>query len=497
MALKFITADPACSTDTQAIAAIQYAVSHGAQIINASWGGSDNSVALENAIASATGTLFVAAAGNNNSDNGLFPFYPASWSLANILSVASVHNGGFLSDFSNYGAHSVDLSAPGEDILSTLPGGAYGYLSGTSMAAANTSGASALAASAHPSLAGSGSAMRTHMIATARALPSTLGWVENPRLIDARAAVVSRPDIRRLFGLDRYATSAAISAATFTPNVPYLFIATGEGFPDALAGGTVAAQVGSPLLLVRAGSIPSATLNEITRLRPYHIFVLGGTGVVSNAVQSQLAAYDNPGSGGPYRLAGADRYETAVAISQAAFDRTGGWVFVANGANFPDALAGGPAAATLGAPVLLIRATSIPQVTKSELHRLNPAHIVILGGTGVVSPAVATELSGYASIAVFRWAGADRYATAAAISAAAFTAAATAFIAAGHTFPDALGGGPAAGAYAAPLLLTGTSSTPAAAKQELLRLGPVRIFVLGGAGAVSDAVIAEIEALFP
>jgi putative cell wall-binding protein len=496
MALKFLSDDPSCGTDSQAIAAIDYAASHGAQIINASWGGPDYSAAVAASI-DAAGTLLVAAAGNENADNEVFPFYPAAYDLPNILSVASIHNQGFLSFFSNYGVHTVDLSAPGEDILSTLPGATYGYLSGTSMAAANTSGAAALAASAHPALASDGAAFRNHMIATARALPSTLGWVRSPRLIDARAAVVSRPDIRRLSGADRYATSAAISAATFTPNVPYLFIATGEGFPDALAGGAVAAQFGAPLLLVKAGSIPPATLSEIQRLQPFDIFVLGGTGVISNAVQAQLAGYDDPSSTGPYRLAGADRYATAVAISQAAFDRAG-TVFIVNGANFPDALAGGPAAASLAAPVLLTRTASLPGVTKAELLRLQAGHVVILGGTGAVSAAVQTQLKAIVGASnVQRWAGADRYATAAAVSSHAFAAAATAFVAAGQTFPDALSGGPAGGAYAAPLLLTRTTSTPAGTKQELVRLHPVRIFVLGGSAAVSNAVIAEINALFP
>jgi putative cell wall-binding protein len=238
-------------------------------------------------------------------------------------------------------------------------------------------------------------------------------------------------------------------------------------------------------------------LAEIQRLKPYHIYVLGGTGVVSNAVLSQLASYDNPGSTGPYRLAGADRYATAAAISKAAFDPGLDVVFVANGTDFPDALAGGPAAATREAPVLLTKPTSIPQATKDELARLHPARIVILGGIGAVSQAVANELQAYAQLGVQRWAGADRYATAVAISEEAFPAAATVFVAAGYTFPDALSGGPAAGAYAGPLLLTRQSSAPDVTKQELSALQPVRIFVLGGTGAISNTVIAEIQALFP
>ncbi|HEX2142468.1 MAG TPA: cell wall-binding repeat-containing protein, partial [Candidatus Limnocylindria bacterium] len=474
-----------------------------ADIINASWGGYGYSQPLADAFADASDLLVVAAAGNDGSDNDLLPSYPASFDLPNILSVASVHNQGHLSVFTNFGASSVDLSAPGEDILSTLPtgspAGSYGYGSGTSMAAANASGVAALAASAHPSMVGDGAALRQHLIRTARALPSTRWWVANPSMVDARAAVVSTPDVRRLSGVDRYATSAAISAASFVPQVPYLFVATGDNFPDALAGGALAAQLGVPLLLVKRTSIPSVVMAEIQRLDPLHIFVLGGTGAVANGVLSLLAPHDDPSSGGPFRLAGVDRYDTAAVISDAGFeDGWGGTVFIANGGNFPDALAGGAASAVVGGPVLLTRSTSLPAPTTSELSRLQPSRIVILGGTGVVSSAVANELKGYAAGGnVVRWSGADRYATSAATSLNAFPTAGSVFLAAGTTFPDALSGDPSAGAFSAPLLLTARTTLPGAARTELQRLEPVRVFVLGGIAAVAESVANEVKALFP
>jgi subtilisin family serine protease len=500
MAIKFLSDDPTCGTDTQAAAAIAYAEAQGADMINASWGSGDFSATLQAAIAGVPQMLFVAAAGNANIDNDVDPMYPASYGLGNILSVASIHNEGFLTDSTNYGIESVDLSAPGEDILSSVPGGAWQHFSGTSMAAANTTGVAALAASAKPGLLASGASLRTHLIATARALPSTLGWVASPRMPDARAAVVSRPDVRRLSGANRYATAAAISAATYTPNVPRLFIATGSGFPDALAGGAVAAQLGAPLLLVSSTSIPSATLAEIQRLKPYHIFVLGGTAVVSNTVLTQLDNYDAAASGGPYRLAGADRFATAAAISRAAFNPALAAVptaFIATGMNFPDALAGAPATAMLGGPLLLATQSSLPTATRTELSRLKPSRIVILGGTSMVSASVASALDAYTTGPVNRWAGADRFATAATVAAQAFPASETAFVASGLGFPDALAGGPAAGAFAGPMLLVSPSTTPTPTRQQLQRLQPARIFVLGGTSAVSETVVNQIRALFP
>ncbi|MEA2650485.1 MAG: hypothetical protein QOI85_206, partial [Chloroflexota bacterium] len=470
MAVKIFDNGTACGTDQQAIDAIAYAADNGALIINASWGSLGASQSLGAAIEAVPDVLVVAAAGNGGTDglgddNDEIPFYPASYDLPNVLSVAAVHNEGQLSTFSNFGATSVDLSAPGEDVLSSVVGGSFAYGDGTSMAAANATGVAALAASATPSLLGDAPSLREHLIATAKALPSTFGWVASPRLVDARAAVVDRPDIRRLSGANRFETAAAISEATFVPFVPYLFIATGMGFPDALAGGAVAAQTGSPLLLVQQNSIPAATLAEIQRLQPWEIYVLGGTGVVSNMVLGQL---DELGFNGAYRIAGANRYATAAAVSQ-------GWtagvpnVFIATGLSFPDALAGVPAGSVLGGPLLLTATTSLPNETKLELQRLNPARVVILGGTGVVSSSVASQIGTAAGAPVVRWAGANRFATAATVSANSFgSRAETAFVANGLGFPDALAGGPSGGAYGGPMLLTTPPSLPSQTAAELV-----------------------------
>jgi putative cell wall-binding protein len=498
MPVKFLDQNqPECGEDFNAVAAIEYAVAEGADIINASWGGPDFSASLRAAIAAAPQVLMVAAAGNSNSNNDTLPIYPASYDLGNILSVAAIHNEGHLNDATNFGPVSVDLSAPGEDILSTMPGNTYALLSGTSMAAANTTGVAALAASARTSLLSSGSQLRQHLIRTARALPSTLGWVASPRLIDARGAVVSRPDIVRISGADRYATAAAISRSTYVPHVPYVFVATGRDFPDALAGGALAAQVGAPLLLTSTSSIPGPTLTEIKRLKPVDIVVLGGPAVVSEGVLQQLRALDDPTVGETFRLSGADRYATAARISLAGFGPGVPTAFIATGTNFPDALAGAPASATLGGPLLLTSRSSLPGATRTELSRLKPQRIVILGGTAAVSGTVAGQLDAYTTGPVHRWSGADRYATAASVAAQAFPSAGTAFVASGLGFPDALAGGPPGGAWLGPLLPTAPLTLPTPTRQQLQRLKPVRIFVLGGTSVISNTVVNQISAAFP
>ncbi len=156
MALKFLGAD-GWGDGADAIEAIYYALANGASIINASWGGDPYSQALHDAIAAArdANCIVVAAAGNGNSlgvglDNDASPYYPASYDLDNLVAVAAVDANDRLAGFSNYGRTSVDLAAPGVNILSTMPGAAYAANSGTSMAAPHAAGVLALVQDLHP-----------------------------------------------------------------------------------------------------------------------------------------------------------------------------------------------------------------------------------------------------------------------------------------------------------------------------------------------------------
>jgi putative cell wall-binding protein len=196
----------------------------------------------------------------------------------------------------------------------------------------------------------------------------------------------------RQSGADRYATAAAISAATYAPGPQVAYIATGLNFPDALAAAAAAGRLGGPVLLVTPTAIPTVVKAELTRLKPAKIIIAGGTGVVSASVQTQLAAYT---TGSVIRQSGADRYATAAAISAATFAPGAPITYVATGLNFPDALAAAAAAGRLGGPVLLVQTNAIPTVVKTELTRLQPARIVVAGGTGVVSSSVQTQLFAY------------------------------------------------------------------------------------------------------
>jgi len=293
----------------------------------------------------------------------------------------------------------------------------------------------------------------------------------------------------RLSGADRFATAAAVSADRFAPGVPVVYVATGNGFPDALAGVPAAIHDGGPILLTRAGSLPAATRQDLARLSPGRIVVLGGTGAVSDAVAAELAGYTD----GPVtRIAGADRYATAAAVSQATFPDGAAIVYLATGENYPDALAGGPVAGLAGGPILLTTPDRVPGATRREILRLRPQEVVILGGEGAVSAAVADTVAGWVP-QVSRIAGSDRYATAVQVSRSRFGAGVpVVYVATATDFPDALAGGVAAGLGGGPVLLVNAAGVPPSTAGELRRLQPGRIVILGGEGAVSTAVAAQL-----
>lgn len=129
------------------VASIRFAVKMGAHIINYSGGGTEFSKDEHDAIAEAEkkGILFVAAAGNERSNSDQYHYYPADYKLSNIISVTAIDPSTQVLASSNYGVETVDIAAPGQNILSCLPGNSYGYMTGTSQATAFVSGAAALA----------------------------------------------------------------------------------------------------------------------------------------------------------------------------------------------------------------------------------------------------------------------------------------------------------------------------------------------------------------
>lgn len=186
--LKIHGGDRASGSVANAIKAIKYAEAAGADICNMSWGTSVYSKALETVMRESD-MLFVVAAGNNGNNNNAAPLYPSSFLLDNMISVSFVTQYGELASDSNYGVSTVDLAAPGQDIYSTIVGGGYYYLSGSSMAAPVVSGTAALLYACGDSLYPQN--IKEILIQTLKPLDSLIGFVRYPGIPDAAKAIAS------------------------------------------------------------------------------------------------------------------------------------------------------------------------------------------------------------------------------------------------------------------------------------------------------------------
>jgi len=305
------------------------------------------------------------------------------------------------------------------------------------------------------------------------------------------------PDPDRLAGADRYGTAEAIDDQSFPAGpTPLVFVASGALFPDALAGAAAAAKEHAPLVITAPDSLPPSTIAELDRLKPQQIVILGGTASVTTAVEQQLDAMVSNPSTNVRRVAGSDRYGTAGAIATTFFSGPVNVLYVADGLNFPDALAGAAAAGHVGAPVLLVDPTSLPDATLQAVKALAPKAIKVLGGTASVSDAVKDALGAAAGVTPTRLAGSDRYATSVAISEDTYPGSpdvSTLYVASGANFPDALVGA----ALGQPLVLAQGRTVASVVLAEVTRLNPGRIVFLGGPGAISYSVMLAVRGAAP
>ena len=299
--------------------------------------------------------------------------------------------------------------------------------------------------------------------------------------------------VQRLSGDNRYATAAAIALDRFdVDTVDTVYLATGANFPDALAGGPLAAADGAPILLTTRDTLPDVTADAIEAFAPSRLILLGGPAAISEQVLFDASVAAGMSDQLVERIFGDNRYETAAAI--AAELPASSEVYLATGTNFPDALTGGPA--TGGAPILLTRQDRLPDETTAVLADREPDVIVALGGEAAIADDVvadaAREAGNATSTRVF---GLNRFETAVAI-ADTLPQPDTVYIAVGSNFPDALAGGPAAFGEGAPILLTSSASLTAATQTWLEALPNLhRIVVLGGEAVISPEVEATLASL--
>jgi len=328
------------------------------------------------------------------------------------------------------------------------------------------------------------------------------------QVINAPAALnaPSVGGLARLAGADRYATAAAVSAATY-PGAGRndVILASGVNFPDGLAAAGLAGTVDSPVLLTDPTSLPSVTLNELARLTSgtaKRVHIMGGTAAISASVRAQLASL---GYTVVENYNGANRYDTAAKIATAIGPTNIGGIglaglrtaILATGNVYADALAAGSLSAAAKLPILLTDPSALPTETAAALTSLAIKQVIIMGGTAAVSAAVATSLTGM-GITVVRQAGVTRADTAALLAnyidanAAGFGFNKTRVVIFNgyQSFADGLSAGPHAGKLGANLIpVSDTVVAPeAAAYLSANKATVVLVQAIGGTAVIPDTV---------
>ncbi|MDO5718130.1 MAG: cell wall-binding repeat-containing protein [Tissierellia bacterium] len=293
-------------------------------------------------------------------------------------------------------------------------------------------------------------------------------------------------EITRIAGDNRYETSLEVSKNAFE-SAEYAIIANGSNFPDALAGGPLAAALDAPILLVSQNEIPSGVLKEIVQLKASNIIILGSTGSVSNKIESQLNAVAEV-----ERLGGEDRYETAALIAERVQEITGSTtVAISNGLLFPDALSASAYLGDRGIPILLTKSDELPKATSDFFKKFPVTKSIVLGGNKTVSAEVSNDLPDPTRIA-----GNNRFSTAIELAKRGFEKPRNIILVNGHNFPDALSAVALSGIYNAPIILTESDKLSKEDIDYLKDTEPDKLLVVGGRGSVAPDVVVEIIDLF-
>ncbi|WP_309709381.1 cell wall-binding repeat-containing protein [Pseudolysinimonas sp.] len=328
---------------------------------------------------------------------------------------------------------------------------------------------------------------------------SRFAWEADPIEVTAGSAIdldfaLEGRSIRvgRVTGTDRFGTSVEVSQLIFGPDdvpaegIPVVYLANGLNYPDALAAGPAAIHNEGVVLLTFPWSLPPVVEAELERLRPQRIVLVGGEPSINSSVEALLDDLSfNPEVD---RITGLNRFGTSREIAEDTYADGADVAFIATGLNYPDALAAGPPAGMLGAPIILVNggASTLDQATEDILADLGVSQVYVIGGTPSVSAGIYARLQTlFGSYGVTRLTGSDRFGTAIAISQQFYTDADLAFLATGLNFPDALAGGPAAGYFGGPLYLSRQDCVQAPVVDDIFDVRANGLILLGGPPSLS------------
>ncbi|MDR1563702.1 MAG: cell wall-binding repeat-containing protein [Oscillospiraceae bacterium] len=295
----------------------------------------------------------------------------------------------------------------------------------------------------------------------------------------------------RQSGSTRIETAINIAQTGWSEGAETVILTSGKGFADALAGGSLSAALDVPLLLTAnpETGLEDDVLQAIKDLKANNVVILGGTGTVSTDIEEELEAQGLDVE----RRSGGNRYETAVDIATALYENAEfDTVFLADGNNYPDALAGAPVSGILGQPILFTNSKdkNVREETLTFIEENGIKNVVILGGSSSVSDEVKKALEDK-NIEVSRISGGNRYETALNIYNEykdIFTGDAIT-LTTGTNFPDALAGSAYSAKIGAPLFLLSDTLNSANIRTAITDSGRSEILVYGGSGSLSDAAV--------
>ena len=288
----------------------------------------------------------------------------------------------------------------------------------------------------------------------------------------------------RLYGHSRFDTAKEVAEkCKSTPDSKFenLIVAYGLDYPDALSGGYLAKVKNAPILLVYASeSVEDDIVDYISRniADEGTVYILGGTGVVSSSFENKLVQKGIKKK----RLGGKGRYETNLKILEEA-GLNAEELLVCTGKDYADSLS----ASAAGKPILLV-GDALTDIQMKYIEKLDPEKIFLIGGKGVVSDTIETELADYDTE---RLSGKDRFATSKAVAEEFFPETKTVMLVYALDFPDGLSGGPLAMLEEAPIILTDSSNIESA-RAYVESSGAFRSITLGGTSLISQLAVRVI-----
>lgn len=302
----------------------------------------------------------------------------------------------------------------------------------------------------------------------------------------------------RYAGNTRYETSKAV-AQSMGSSFDNIVVATGNNYPDALSGTTLAKQLNAPIVLVNESvQASSDNLNYITSvLKPGgKVYILGGTGAVPQSIENYIK---NKGIK-TVRYWGAKRIQTSLEIAKNVSMNSQSAVFIATDSNYPDALSASSAAGYTNSPILLSSCNSLDYDVQNFLKAKRPAKVYICGGNGVISDSVVNtikNLLSYGDDKVVRLGGKTRFETSQEINENFYSSSPNnLYLTTAYNYPDALCSGVSAAISGSPIMLIAPDNfARVTAYMNDIKAKGTQLVLIGGSGVVDEYTISRIKYL--